>query len=291
MSNSNVTMERLVELVEQTGVNLTEVKRAIVEDNDNADLVELVEDLWEVLEEATDVLETIDFEELPEAIEFDELEENVDTEDIPERLLNDDESAIELRDLQEAVNLRELWDAVDLTELREEKQELDSEVEDVEEDLKGEEGEEDDDGLLDDDDGNGLISNDDDEDGMFENVISTEGANVQFNAEARQAFLEDKIQTAIEKFRSVLFSTHEKLYKLYELNQEKLGQPDSRNPTAYSSLPPGPIPDSASTRHSTVPAQVKYSKAENPRRIYGRRFTKATKRASTEENETKETDT
>lgn len=282
-------VERLAENSETIGELLTDLKRAIVEDDQQADLIELAEDLWDVLDETEDLLETIDFEEVPEAIDFEELGEEVDVEDVPAGLLNEDETAIELSTVREAVNLRELWDAVDLMDLREEKQQLESEIDDVTAD---EDGEDDggligDDGLMGGDEDGGLLS--DDEDGGLmggddelldtDDVIGTEGAHVQFDAEARQAFLEDKIQTAVEKFRSVLLSTHEKLHKLYELNQQKLGQPgrqpDSLNPTAYSSLPPGPVPDSASTRRSTVPAQVKYSKVDNPRRIYGRRFSKA----------------
>lgn len=277
-------VEQLAEHSETIGELLTDLKRAIVEDDDQTDLIELAEELWDVLDQTQDVLETIDFEEVPEAIDFEELEENVDVEDIPEGLLNEDENAIELSTVREAVNLRELWDAVDLMDLREEKQQLESEIDDVTDD----EDDDEDEGLLGDEDDGGLLGDDeDDEDdgGLLDtdNVIGTEGAHVQFDAEARQAFLEDKIQTAAEKFRWVLLSTHDKLRKLYELNQEKLGQPgrqpDSLNPTAYSSLPPGPIPDSASTRRSTVPAQVKYSRVENPKRIYGRRFTKATRDA------------
>lgn len=277
-------IEQLAEHSETIGELLTDLKRAIVEDDDQNDLIELAEDLWDVLDETRDVLETIDFEEVPEAIDLEELGENVDVEDIPEGLLDEDETAIELSTVREAVNLRELWDAVDLMDLREEKQQLESEIDDV----TGDEGDDEGEGLLGGEDDGGLLGDDeDDEDdgGLLDtdNVIGTEGAHVQFDAEARQAFLEDKIQTAVEKFRSVLLSTHDKLHRLYELNQQKLGQPgrqpDSLNPTAYSSLPPGPVPDSASTRRSTVPAQVKYSKVENPRRIYGRRFTKATRDA------------
>ena len=285
-TDDGLNVEQLAEHSETIGELLTDLKRAIVEGDDSTDLVELAEDLWDVLEEIEDVLDTIDFEEVPEAIDLEELGENVDVEDIPEGLLDEDETAIELSAVREAVNLRELWDAVDLMELREEKQQLENEVDDVTSD----EGEEDDgllgdDGLVGDDDDGGLLGDDEEDDGMLDtdNVIGTEGAHVQFDAEARQAFLEDKIKTAVEKFRSVLLSTHDKLHRLYELNQQKLGQPgrqpDSLNPTAYSSLPPGPVPDSASTRRSTVPAQVKYSKVENPRRIYGRRFTKEKRKA------------
>ncbi|WP_336344904.1 hypothetical protein [Halalkalicoccus ordinarius] len=291
MSDDGLNVEQLAEHSETIGRLLTDLKRAIVEDDDQTDLIELAEDLWDVLDETQDVLETIDFEEVPEAIDLEELGENVDIEDIPEGLLDEDETAIELSTVREAVNLRELWDAVDLMELREEKQQLENEVDDVTSD----EGEDDggllgDDGLVGDDDDGGLLGDDEEDDGLLDtdNVIGTEGAHVQFDAEARQAFLEDKIKTAVEKFRSVLLSTHDKLHRLYELNQQKLGQPgrqpDSLNPTAYSSLPPGPVPDSASTRRSTVPAQVKYSKVENPRRIYGRRFTKEKRKADADEN-------
>ncbi|WP_336363279.1 hypothetical protein [Halalkalicoccus salilacus] len=298
-------VEELAEHSETIGELLTDLKRAIVEDDDQTDLIELAEELWDVLDQTQDVLETIDFEEVPEAIDLEELEENVDVEDIPEGLLNEDENAIELSTVREAVNLRELWDAVDLMDLREEKQQLESEIDDVTGDEDDDEdggllGDEADGGLLSDDEDDGeLLGDEDDEDdgGLLDtdNVIGTEGAHVQFDAEARQALLEDKIQTAAEKFRWVLLSTHDKLRKLYELNQQKLGQPgrqpDSLNPTAYSSLPPGPIPDSASTRRSTVPAQVKYSKVKNPKRIYGRRFTKATRdgeNAGTEADEVDE---
>jgi len=93
---------------------------------------------------------------------------------------------------------------------------------------------------------------------------------------ARQAFIEEKTLAAVEKFRSALLSTHDGLRKAYEKNQEKLGspgnQPDSLNPTAASTMPGGPIPNSASTRASTVPSQVRYSRVDNPRRIFGERF-------------------
>ena len=298
-ADDGLDIDRLADLSEELGEYLTDLKRAIVEDDDESDLLELADDLWDVLDEVEDVLDTIDFEELPEAIDLDELEEEVDIEDIPEGLLDEDETAIDLSTIREATNLRELWDAVDLTELREEKKELENEIDDVQEDLNGEDGEnEEDDGLLgDDEEDDGLFGDDDEEDNELidtDNVIGTEGAHVQFDAEARQAFLEEKILSAVQKFRSVLLSTHDKLHRLYEMNQEKLGQPgrqpDSLNPTAYSSLPSGPVPDSASTRRSTVPAQVRYSKVENPRRIYGRRFTKAKRDAEDTETEADEVD-
>lgn len=244
--------EHLADLVGQIGEYVTEIKRAIVDDEDGGDIIELAEDLWEVLEELEELLETLEFDELPDAIDVDELPEAVDVEDVPEGLFDEDESAIDLGDVTEAVNLRELWDAVDLTQFLQEKRELEAAVDDVTDDGDGEDDE------------------------MFENVVDMDGADVSFEQSARQQFVEEKTMAAVEKFRSALLSTHDGLRKIYRENQEKLGQsgnqPDSLNPTARSTMPPGPLPDSISTRTSTVPSQVKYSRADNPRRIFGRRF-------------------
>ena len=245
--------EHLADLVDQIGEYVTEIKRAIVDDEDGGNLVELAEDLWEVLQELEELLETLDFEELPDAIDVEELPDAVDVEDIPEGLFDEDESAIDLGEVMEAVNLRELWDAVDLTQFLQEKRELEAAVDDVTDDEES-----------------------DEDDGMFENVVDMDGADVSFEQSARQEFIEEKILAAVEKFRSALLSTHDGLRKIYRENQKKLGQegnqPDSLNPTARSTMPAGPLPDSISTRTSTVPSQVKYSRADNPRRIFGRRF-------------------
>ncbi len=276
-------LDRLASLSEEVGEAVTAVKRAIVDDADGVELFELAKDLWEVLEEVGELLETIDLTEIPDAIDFEKLPDAVEVDDVPEGLLDEDESAIELTNVREAVNLRELWDAVDLTELVQEKRELDAAVDDVTDD-DGED--DDDDGLIGDDDDDGWLDDDEDEadeedDGMFQNVVDTgDGAKMQFESEARQAYLEEKILEAVEKFREALLTAHEKMRKLYHANQEKLGnpgrQPDSLNPTATSTMPPGPIPDSVSARTSTVPSQVRYSRVENPRRIYGRRFEEET---------------
>ena len=259
-------VDQLFDLATEIDESVTEFKRAIVEGDGDSNLAELAEDLWEVLDEVGDVLETVDFEEIPDAIDIDELPEAIDAEDVPEGLFDADETAIELTSVREAVNLRELWDAVDLTELYQEKKQLEDEVDDVTDRMDGEEDAEDD----------GLIG-DEEDDGLLEGIVGMgEGAHVEFDAEARQAFIEEKIRDAVVKFREMLLTAHEKLRKLYRMNQEKLGQPgrqpNSLNPTAVSTMPPGPVPDSASLRTSTVPAQVRYSRVDNPRRIYAHRF-------------------
>jgi hypothetical protein len=249
--------ERLGDLVSQVGDYVTALKRAIVDDEDATDVVDLAQDLWAVLEELEELLETIDLEELPEAIDVEKLPEAIDVEDVPEGLLDEDESVIDLGDVVQAVNLRELWDAVDLTQFLQEKRELETAIDDV--------GDADDHG-----------DDDESDDELLENVVDTDGADVSFEQQARQQFVEEKIMAAVETFRAALLSTHDGLRKIYRENQEKLGQagnqPDSLNPTARSTKPPGPLPDSISTRASTVPSQVRYSRADNPRRIFGRRF-------------------
>lgn len=275
--SDDIDIERLVDLATEIREYLPQFKQAIVGGDHDGELGELAQNLWEVVDEAEDILETADFEELPDAIDVDDLPKAIDVEDVPEGLFSDDENAIELTDVREAVNLRELWDAVDLTQLYQEKQELEDEMDDVTDQVDGDKDE----GMLDD-----VIESEDDgpvddDDELFDDVVGFgEGANVEFDVETRQAFIEEKIQDAVEKFRELLLETHEKLRKLYELNQEKLGQPgrqpDSLNPTAYSTLPSGPVPNSVSTRASTVPTQVKYSRVDNPRRIYGHRFHEAT---------------
>lgn len=285
--------EQLVEHLSKIDEFLAEFKEALVGGESESGVLELAEDLWEVLDEVEDVLETIDLEEVPEAIDVADLPEAVDVEEIPEGLFDEDQNAVELTSVREAVDLRELWEAVDLTQLYQEKQELEDEVDDVTDHVEDEEDEEDGslvDAALGGDDG-GLIGDDEDDgdDELFEDVVGVgEGAHVQFDAEARQAVLEEKIHDAVVKFREVLLSTHSNLRKLYRMNQEKLGQPDrqpnSLNPTAVSTLPPGPVPKSASLRASTVPAQVRYSRVDNPRRIYAHRFDEATDSDTKEEN-------
>lgn len=262
--DDDLDVERLVDLLRQGREYVTGFKRAVVEDGGNEDLLALADDLWELLDEVEDVLGTIDFEELPDAIDVKKLPDAVDLDDVPEGLLDENETAIDLSDLREAVNLRELWEAVDLTQLREEKAELEDAADDVTEPVTGEEAN----------------STDGNDDGLFQNVVGVgEGARAGVGASVSQAVLEEKIEDAVAAFRETLLSTHDLLRELYEANQEKLGQPgrqsDSLNPTAYSSLPPGPVPDSASTRTSTVPARVKYSRVDPPRRVYGNRFEEA----------------
>lgn len=243
MSKTKTTEQSGLVRLEERILGLTAVlelfKIQIVENSDDKALIEAAEEIWDIIEEVEDVLETVDLEELPDAI---------DVENVPEAIsTGDTRDTVDLSKLKEVVELRELWEAVDLSELRKQKQELDTEIADVTGD-----GNQEDDGML-----------------------GTSGANMGFEMDDRQEKIQQLIETAVEKFRTTLLETHDKVQVLYEINQEKLGGQESLNPTAVSTMPKGSIPDSASTRASTVPSQVKYSRAKNPRRIYGRRFEEA----------------
>lgn len=247
-------LDQLEELIPGIADELEQLKIAIVENSDNEEIIEIAEELWDIIDETEDVLETIDFEELPDTINIEELPGAIEVDEIPEAIADGDaREAIDLSAVRDAIEMRELWEAVDLSDLSEQKEELEKEVDDVTDD----DGESEDDGLLDTDLGMGG------------------GAHMQFDPEDRQEKIQEFIEVAVEKFRAALFETHDKLRLLYEFNQQKLGGRESLNPTAVSTMPSGPLANSASTRKSTVPSQVKYSRANNPRRIYGRRFENA----------------
>lgn len=240
----------LDEYTEEIQAGVRAVKQAVTDEDDET-LLDEATDLWEILDEFEDVLDTMDLSEVIEAIEFNDLPEAIDVEDVAEGMTDPDESAIDLTHLKEAVNLRELWNAMDLTEFVGEAAELDDAVDDVT----------------------------DGDDGFFENVV--DGPRLESDPSARQAYIQEMIAEAAEEFREVILASHGQFRRLYRENQERFGdpgrQPDSLNPTAYSTLPPGPLPDSVSTRTSTVPSRVRHSSADyQPERIYGRRFVQAT---------------
>ncbi|WP_122090607.1 hypothetical protein [Halalkalicoccus subterraneus] len=254
-------LERLDELLPELADGIERLKTQIVEDSDDEEVIETAEEIWGVLDETEDVLDTLDLEEVPDVIEFDELPDAVDVEEIPEAIADGDaHDAIDLTDLKDAIRFRELWEAADIGELREQQADLRDEIDDV----------------TGDDADNAAATAEDEDDGLLDTGgMGTGGAHMQFDPDDRQEAIENVISTAVDGFRTALLETHDKLRLLYEFNQEKLGGNDSLNPTAVSTMPDGPLANSASTRHSTVPSQVKYSRAKNPRRIYGRRFDNA----------------
>lgn len=255
--------DQLEELLSTTVEGVEQFKTALVDETEDRRVIEIAEELWDVVAAVEAVLKTLDFEELPDVIELDELPNAIDIESVFDAIAAGEAGeAIDLLKLKDTIKLRELWEAVDLIELRRAQQALRKEIGDV----------------------TNKAGNDDDP-GSVElgGLIESRGAHSQFDAEARRKKIQELIEAAIESFRTVLFETHDKLRELYEFNQETLGQSDrqltSSNPTIVSTLPKGPLPYSASTRCSTVPSQVRYSRVRNPPRIYGRRFENTSRRS------------
>lgn len=233
--------------------HLERFKTAIVDETDDARLIEIAEELWDVVAAVEALLATIDFEELPDTIAPEALPDIVDIETVPDAIAAGDAGeAIDLRELKDAIELRELWEAVDLPALRDAKRELDLELADVintDTDL-GDEG--------------------------TETAAGTDGAESGVGVVARREAILRSIGNATEAFRTALFETHGTLRALYEHNRESVGAGRSTSrPERSSTLPRGPLADSVSTRYSSVSSQVRHSRTRNPPRIYGRRFQRA----------------
>ena len=248
MSSIDLDDEEFVALIDEITDGVEAVMDAFDSDED-VDVTDKLEDLWDTLDNFEDLLGEISLRDLPETVEVSEVPDAVDIEE------NGDGATLDLSGIQDAIRLRELWEAVDMTDAAKEYSELEEAM----------------DSLL----GDGEIVEDDD----------IEMPSIGSDPATRQAYAEEAIETAAEGFREVLLATHEQFHQLYRENQERFGQegrqPRSKNPTAVSTMPPGPLPDSASTRQSTVPTRVRHSSATyHPPRIYGRRF----RRATTEED-------
>ncbi|AEH35465.1 hypothetical protein [Halopiger xanaduensis] len=259
-----------------------------LENLENDTLEELlgdVETLARVATEAEDLIEAIDFSELPEAVNGDELLEAIEIGEIPDVLADEDAGATDLvnfTQLFRAINLLNAWDATDLGDLWQEKQELEDAVDAL--------GDGEDAGMVEDaisditDDDGSLLGGDDDDDGdLLETDLGAEEAKNMLGSpdpaedpEAYQVFIQQQAMKGIDAFRSALLETHEKFEQLYEFNRERMRRQDmstnSRNPTASSTVPVDRRDLGGGARYSTVPQSVKYSTAPTRKRIYGRRF-------------------
>ena len=80
----------------------------------------------------------------------------------------------------------------------------------------------------------------------------------------------------MEAAQRAVLERHAALEDVYEANKERVAtaktRAAARGPTHVSLLPRGPLPDSVSTRVSTVPSKVLHSNADGVARIFGRRW-------------------
>ena len=262
------------------------------EDRDG--LVGDIQDVLEVIDEANDILESIEFTELPEAVDRDQVLEAIELGNVPDALSDsEDEDVVKLRQLIRAINMRELLADVDVTQLWSSKRDAEAALEDLTDD-------EDDQGVIgaaatamagDGDDGGVLdgvrdrVGDDDDE------LIETEaddvmemGAQVaksEFDVgdgdlSAYEEIIQQQAIEGVDAFRDGLLRAHGKFERVIDENRERTRnidrQPSSRNPTAVSTIET-PRADVASVaNYSTVPRTVRHSSAPSRKQIYGDRF-------------------
>ncbi|EMA51013.1 hypothetical protein [Halococcus salifodinae] len=240
-----------------------------------------VDDLVAVIEEIEELLETIDLTDLPEAVDLSELPAAIEAGEVPDAIAEGDPGeAVKYRKLLQIVELGELWNAVDVREFWRNKRELDDAAGDVTDNGDDEDGPiEKLRSLV----GDGGDDSDTDAGGEgAESAVATEDGterdDIEVPSETIQQRVQSKLSDAVGEFRESLLDTRERVKELKEENEartEDVEQPDSRNPTAYSSIPSTRTDMSGTTAFSTVPEETRYSSAPNRPRLYGSRLDRA----------------
>lgn len=244
-----------------------------------------IDDLLDVVEEAGELLESIDPAALAGAVDPSELPEAVEIEELPEAAAEaDPDEAIDYRKLIQLVELGHVWQELDVREVWENKRELADEAEDLTDDAG---------------DGTPLAvlrdtldrlteedadaASDDDTTGSEDELVEASGAaggddrdDLDVPTDVAQQRIQSELDDAIAEFREGLLDVRDRLESMKAENRrrtENVEQPSSRNPTAYSTLSTA---DSRAThevaKHSTVPSETKYSTAPNRDRLYGSRL-------------------
>lgn len=265
---------RIDELVDRAETLVADLS-APDEERTDQEVLDTLEDLKAVADEAEDIISTVDVTELLGAIDASDLPDAVEVEDIPDAIAEGDpDEAVTLRKLFDLTDLPALFESVNAREFWREKREFDDAVDELT-------GDDDDGGLLSDD------GADEDEDSLFgddgsdgDDRVSMGGTGSardmdDYSPEAVENAVQSKVSDAVGEFRKGLLRAHERLAKMRERNRERsrqVGQPNSRNPTAFSTMSSNASSQGDRAKYSTVPEETKYSTAPNRRRIYGSRF-------------------
>lgn len=252
MSQSTALEQRFDRLADA----LERLLLAVAEEAADETLAATAAELWDVVAELEDVLETVDLERLPDAVDGEAIPDVLDLERLPEAIRERDPVlALDLDALRRAIELRELWNAVDLVDFGQESDELRAELEDVL--------------------GPDAFESNDDSEAAEELEEFTE----ELTEEATNAAFQQEVMERLEPAREAVIDAHATFEELYESHQRGPGyegrRPTSNNPTAVSSMPVGPLPASVSTRVSTVPTNVRHAKVDAFPRVYGRRWRSA----------------
>ncbi|WP_232702442.1 hypothetical protein [Halobacterium wangiae] len=217
-------------------------------------LTGMEKELFEVLVVSDALLETVGLDGVSESVDTGKLLERVDVDHLADAIEErNPDLAFDLSDLETVIDRRELLNSIDLLEFAKAKRQLDVELEDV----AGEGG------LA------GVGSN------------SKASADIaafvsSLRSEAPETLLEQETTAKARAVQEKVVEGHEELEERYEANKQRFSSDNEQrapgNPTAVSLLSSGPLPDSVSTRLSTVPSRVLYSKAEPIPRVYSRRW-------------------
>ncbi|MFP9191628.1 hypothetical protein [Natronosalvus vescus] len=251
------TADELGHLSDRALVGATNLLRAIERDAPDERVSDLARELWEITDAADDLLETVNLGQLADSVHTDALSDLVKIDGIPRAIRDRDaDAAFDLRDIRRAVELRELWNAVDLLEFRTASRRLAAEIEDV----------------IGTDRLSGAVDSD------SEAAADLEAFGDEIQAEAPNVALQQQAKKRMKLARRGVLEGHAALEEMYAENRRsptagsRRGLP--RNPTAVSLHPTGPLPDSASTRYSSVPPVVRGAEIDPLPRVYGRRWAK-----------------
>ncbi len=261
MSDATTTLDT-DRLEEMTKAGIDRMKRATGGDPSGTSSIGAAKELFDVLESTDALLETIDLDRVPDAIEVDELPSLIDLEHLSDALEEHDPDLVfDLSNLKEVIDERALWESVDLLGAARAKRRLDDELEDV----LGE-------------DASNRVGTD------SKAVADAKEYVTSLRPEATKAALQQEARKKAEVVQNAVIEQHERLEEVYEANKARLTPPTrrgvTRNPTAVSLLSSDPLPDSVSTRLSTVPSAVPYAKIDALPRIHGRRWKRAVARRS-----------
>lgn len=253
MSYSSTTSEPGL-LRESIEAGIDRLKSTSDEGESGTTVTGTAKELFDVLVSTDALLQTIELDKLPDVIEVAGLPELVDLERLSDVIEErNPDLAFDLSNLKEVVDERELWNSIDLLEFGKAKRTLDEELEDV----LGEDA---------------LAGAGDDSEG----VSDVEEYVSELRAEAKDALLQQEAREKAKFAREAVVEQRANFERLYASNKARFRESNEqgivRNPTVVSLLPSGPVPDSVSTRLSTVPAAVRHAKIDALPRIYGRRW-------------------
>jgi hypothetical protein len=264
-------------LLDRAGAAATSLIRLLSDDATPEETTDEIENFQEIATEAEELLATIDLTNLPDAINLAELPTAIEADNIPAAVAEGDlQQAIHYSELLAIVEFGELLDAVDVQEFHQHREELAAAVEDVTGDSEFSETwivfdtlEE----IVE------ILRPENGGDGLVDTIEGEDAIDVALNGEAQQAVIQSQLHEAIGEFRESVLEARARLEELHEEANEQieettggLGQPASRNPTAFSTLTTAWKPTGGTGQYSTVPESTRYSTAPSHRRLYGSRF-------------------